>query len=119
MRLRLMLVAWRGVAWRGVQFWIPAKDFRLSEDKDPDTIRTEAQEIVEKYIKESSDCQVNINGATRKDILTALKGPVTRYTAHHTAPALCMLMFVSHALVSRSSFTATCSRKLRRKCWRS
>lgn len=61
-----------------LQFWIPAKDFRLSDNKDPDAIRTEATEIVEKFIKEGSDSQVNINGATRKDILTAMKGQINR-----------------------------------------
>jgi len=61
-----------------LQFWIPVKDFRLSQNKDPDTIRAEAQEIIELYIKEGGDKQVNINGATRKDILQALKGPVSR-----------------------------------------
>jgi len=61
-----------------LQFWIPAKDFRQSDNKDPDAIRTEATEIVEKFIKEGSDGQVNINGATRKDILTAMKGQINR-----------------------------------------
>lgn len=59
-------------------FWAPAKDFRLSENKDPDAIRTEATEIVEKFIKEGSDYAVNILGTTRKEVLTAMKGQINR-----------------------------------------
>jgi len=62
-----------------LNFWIAAcKQFRMSDNKDPDAIRNEAFEILEKYIKEGSENQVNILGNTRKDILTAMKSQINR-----------------------------------------
>ncbi len=62
-----------------LQFWIPAKDFRLSDNKDPDAIRSEANEIVDRHIKEGAELQVNIQGTTRKEITAGLKGQINRY----------------------------------------
>jgi len=61
-----------------LQFWIAAKEFRNSDNKDPDAIRSEANEIVDKHIKEGADLGVNIQGTTRKEIVASLRGQINR-----------------------------------------
>lgn len=55
-----------------VYFWMDAKKFRLGElegGTDPQAIRKAAQKLVDTYIKNGAEQQVNIDGGLQKDIL--------------------------------------------------
>jgi len=60
-----------------IRFWMKAKNFRLSDNKEPDAARDEAQVICDDHIKDGADTQVNLLGTTQKEIVNMLKNPST------------------------------------------
>jgi len=99
-----------------IQYWMAAKDFRMNDNKDPDVIREQASEIVEKHIREGSDAQVNINGSTRKEIValfpksgSANPQPIGRDVLQKAEEEVLVLM-------SRDTFTRFKSSKLFQEC---